>query len=50
MMKVVNPNNELKEFSSDKNFTVQEGEWGDYYGAGLKFGFSRMILASLREN
>lgn len=39
MMEVVNPNDELKEFSNDKNFTVKEGDWGDYYGSRIEVWF-----------
>ncbi|MFZ4928828.1 hypothetical protein [Chryseobacterium sp. Mn2064] len=37
---VFNPNDELREFSSDKkDFTVKEGSWGDYYGSRVEVWF-----------
>ncbi|PWN61059.1 hypothetical protein C1634_013430 [Chryseobacterium viscerum] len=40
MRNVFNPNDELKEFSSDeKDFTVKEGDWGDYYGSRVEVWF-----------
>lgn len=40
MREVFNPNDELKEFSSDdKDFTVKEGDWGDYYGSRIEVWF-----------
>ncbi|AZA83912.1 hypothetical protein C1637_13220 [Chryseobacterium lactis] len=40
MREVFNPSDELKEFSSgDKDFTVKEGDWGDYYGSRVEVWF-----------
>ncbi|WP_426478825.1 hypothetical protein ACP3T3_05035 [Chryseobacterium sp. CBSDS_008] len=40
MREVFNPNDELKEFSSgDKDFTVKEGDWGNYYGSKVEVWF-----------
>ncbi|RMZ58358.1 hypothetical protein D1632_12075 [Chryseobacterium nematophagum] len=38
-IEVFNSTNELKEFGLDKNFTIEEGDWGDYYGSKIEVWF-----------
>ena len=38
-VKVENPSDELKEFPLSKQFNVQEGDWGDYYGSRVEVWF-----------
>ncbi|MCS3528739.1 hypothetical protein [Chryseobacterium sp. JUb7] len=38
-MEVFNPTDELKEFGLSKQFTVDEGDWGNYYGSRVEVWF-----------
>jgi hypothetical protein len=38
-IEVFNPTDELREFGLDKNITVSEGNWGDYYGSKVEVWF-----------
>ncbi|WP_308006664.1 hypothetical protein, partial [uncultured Chryseobacterium sp.] len=38
-VKVENPGDELKEFPLSKEFNVQEGDWGYYYGSRVEVWF-----------
>ncbi|WP_262483830.1 hypothetical protein [Chryseobacterium sp. Leaf201] len=38
-MEVFYATDELKEFGLSREFTVEEGEWGNYYGSKKKVWF-----------
>ncbi|RNA62574.1 hypothetical protein D1631_11830 [Chryseobacterium nematophagum] len=38
-LEVFNSTDELKEFGLDTSFTIEEGDWGDYYGSKVEVWF-----------